>query len=827
MGLSQIQGIGGSPKAAKVVSPSQLETLLFQQPDIDALRAEDLINDVTKAGPWRFGYNHETNLTLENSGRWYTSANGAKIWVLKIQSKYAQTINLTFENLQIPKGNEMYVYNEDKSFILGSFTENHIYEGQLGTELVPGSVAIVEYYVEPENVNKTASLTINKVTHGYRTAGEFSAKAFGGSGNCNMNANCPDGVDWEQQKRGVVMLVSGSNGFCTGSMINNTANDGKPYVLTANHCYSNPATWIFRFNWESATCANPGSSPTFQSLSGAVLRSRRTPTDFCLVEITGGLENGTVPAAYNTFFSGWDNSGVNPTSTVGIHHPSGDIKKISFDDQASTPVQAMGSNEANSSWSVSWDRNTTTEGGSSGSPLFDQNGRIIGQLWGGGASCSNLSAPDYYGRVNQSWNPTGSTNAQQLKHWLDPSNSGATTTDGYDPNYVAVDNDGGVMSITSPTGTYCVDAMTPSVVIRNYGTATLTSLTLTYSSTGLSPQVYNWTGSLTTGQSATVALPAFTAADGSNTFTVTSSMPNGEPDENTANDVKVSNFTAMENALSFTVKIKTDCYGDESTWEILDLNNTVLYSGGPFSDNTETISTFCLPEGCYKFKMKDSYGDGMSTTSNPWAGCSATNVGYWVNYNGTDLVAMTTANFGTSVTHDFCLGAANPCDGAIDPTVTVSSTVSSGTNGTATVSASAGVAPYTYSWTGPNGYTSSNSAITGLVPGTYTVTVTDACDGEATQTIEVLSSVGISAIANGVFKVFPNPSEGRFTIEFNQLSGSTYSIHVMDLTGRTVYSTEGNELKKEINLKGVTTGKYILNVRTENGSFNQSIMIKN
>ena len=100
------------------------------------------------------------------------------------------------------------------------------------------------------------------------------------------------------------MLVSGSSGFCSGALINNTQNDGKPYVLTANHCYSNPANWIFRFNWQSESCSNPGTSPSFQSLSGAVLRSRRTPSDFCLVEITGGLVNGTVPLDYNPFSPG-------------------------------------------------------------------------------------------------------------------------------------------------------------------------------------------------------------------------------------------------------------------------------------------------------------------------------------------------------------------------------------------------------------------------------------------------------------------------------------------------------------------------------------------
>ena len=158
-----------------------------------------------------------------------------------------------------------------------------------------------------------------------------------------MNVNCNDGIPWQNQRNSALMLVSGSNGFCSGALINNTQNDGKPYVLTANHCYSNPASWIFRFNWQSSNCNNPGSSPSFVSLSGATLRAKRQPSDMCLVEITGGLQNGTVPLSYNPYFSGYNNSNTPATSAVSIHHPAGDIKKISFDDNPVSAVQAMGS----------------------------------------------------------------------------------------------------------------------------------------------------------------------------------------------------------------------------------------------------------------------------------------------------------------------------------------------------------------------------------------------------------------------------------------------------------------------------------------------------
>ena len=430
------QGDGGEPfydnsKSTSVV----MDARSFSQPDVAALKAEDAVSDAQKDSPWRFGFNNYTDFNFNNSGTWTDLANGGKVWQLSLTCEDALTVNLTFEDLIIPQGNEMYVFNPEKTFILGKFTSKHVYEGQLGTELVPGETVIIEYYVAPQNISAARDLTISTLTHGYRTAAEFQEKAFGSSGSCNMNSICPDGDPIRDEISSTIMLVSGSNGFCSAAVINNTENNGIPYVLTANHCYSNPASWIFRFKWASSTCNNPGSSPSFMSLSGAVLRARRTPSDFCLVEITGGLETPsgssipTIPSFYGAFFSGWDNSGTPPTSAHCVHHPSGDIKKISFDDNPLVSANGMGSSEPNSQWQLGWDRNTTTEPGSSGSPLFDQNGRIVGQLWGGGASCSQLSSPDYYGKLAVSWQTEADT-TKQLKHWLDPNNSGVETIDG-------------------------------------------------------------------------------------------------------------------------------------------------------------------------------------------------------------------------------------------------------------------------------------------------------------------------------------------------------------------------------------------------------------
>jgi lysyl endopeptidase len=650
------QGDGGTPKGQKVSANFKtMDSKTFVQPDIAALQAEDALVDGTGTAPWRFGFNNYTNLGLNNAGTWYDLPNGDKLWLLKVTCENALTVNLTFKETEITEGNELYVYNPDKSFILGKFSAYHTYEGVLGTELVPGNTAIVEYYVPQANANKIGNVTVGTVTHGYRTANEFMEKAFGSSGACNMNVNCTDGAAWTDQRNGAVMLVSGSSGFCSGSLINNTLNDGKPYVLTANHCYSNPASWIFRFNWQSTGCAN-GSNPSFVSLSGAVLRSRRTPSDFCLVEITGGLVGGTVPASYSPYFSGWDNSGTIPTSSVSIHHPSGDIKKIAFDDAAAAISQGMGSSEANSTWTVEWDRNTTTEGGSSGSPLFDQNKRIIGQLWGGGASCSNLSAPDYYGRVSSSWLPAGSTNSSQLKYWLDPNNAGAQFIDGYDPSGASsVAIDAGLNNPQGVSGTFCGAVVSPQITISNGGTTTLTSATITYGVDGDYSNSFPWTGSLAQYQTAVVTLPNMTLPAGNHTFNAQVTSPNGSTDENANNNLITSALTIVVNGQTVTLSLDLDCYASETSWELRDASNTVLYAESGYSDGTQGIITrdFCLPYGCYSFKLMDSYGDGLTN-------CSAGNGGngsYNITYNSEVVAELleANANFGFTNTKNFCI----------------------------------------------------------------------------------------------------------------------------------------------------------------------------
>ena len=660
------QGDGGLPKTFKeVVDYNKIDKRVFDEPNITALKIEDSLTDNSGTAPWRFGFNNNTNINITNSGTWINLPNGDRIWQLVVVCKNALTINLTFSQTLIPTGNELYVYNPSKDFILGKFTASHLYNGELGTELVPGEITIVEYFV-PKG-SSIGNVNICTVTHGYRTPNEFLLKAFGGSGACNVNVNCPEGAAWTQQRNSVVMLVSGSNGFCTGALINNTLNDGKPYVLTANHCYSNPATWIFRFQWESTSCINPSISPTFQSLSGAVLRAQGTPSDFCLVEITGGLVNGTVPAAYTPYFSGWDNTETISPSAVCIHHPSGDIKKIAIENNALIST-SFGGSPSNSHWGVlSWDLGVT-EPGSSGSPLFNQNRRIIGQLHGGASACGASVLSDEYGKVSVSWNPAGSTTSGQLKHWLDPNNTNASFVDGYDPsNAPTITLDAGLSNSAFIQTSLCGSNYIPNVTISNGRSQSVTTAVISYSIDGGTAQNYNWNGSLAQFQTQVINLPPVQLLPGNHTFSATVSQVNNGVDELSVNNATNTQFlvTAINQTSNLLkVTLLTDNYSSETYMEVLSSNGTVVWFQGnesfagtygtnntpgptdptsPLLDNTTYNWDVPLSlNDCYTFKIYDYYGDGLS-------GFIADGSLSLANHNNINFYTLSTPNFGAEL----------------------------------------------------------------------------------------------------------------------------------------------------------------------------------
>ncbi|MCC6961853.1 MAG: trypsin-like peptidase domain-containing protein, partial [candidate division Zixibacteria bacterium] len=420
---------GGTPPSFDKALRGDVPRLLMGSVDVPALLAEDAA-EAGKDVPFRFGYPFDVNYSLDNSGVWEDLPDGGRVWRITFASPGAYSINLIFSRYRLPEGAKLFVYNRDRTDLIGAFTaRNNKPHGEMATAPVRGDEITVEYY-EPADVVYDGEVTISRVVHAYRDIFKITKDAldFGSSGSCNNNVNCPEGAPWQKEKRAVAMvLLSNGTRYCSGSMVNNVRQDKTPYFLTANHCLGSSNTWIIMFNYESPTCANIN-GPTYMTVQGSTLKANWSTSDFGLL-----LLNETPPDSFKVTFNGWNNQNVNGDSAVGIHHPAGDIKKISFDYDFYESTDYLGStvNPSLSHWRIAvWD-DGTTEGGSSGSPLYNKYHQVIGQLHGGWAACNDLRA-DYYGKFSLSWTG-GGTAATRLRDWLDPDNTGATFVNTWDP----------------------------------------------------------------------------------------------------------------------------------------------------------------------------------------------------------------------------------------------------------------------------------------------------------------------------------------------------------------------------------------------------------
>ncbi len=423
------------------------QPVLIVLPPLDTalITRQDSINDLDKSMPWRYGIEMPVHLNMQQGGLWTTLPNGGKIWQATIQSRGAVNLSVIFNDFYLPKGARLQLYNQDKTDITRTYYNSENPDnGQLGTWFVEGDNLWIEYYQPPSTI-ETPRLQLTSVIHGYRMGRVNTllenSRGLNNAGACNYDVNCSIGSDFDTKKdlvkKAVALLNLGNGYLCSAALINNTLNDKTPYLLTANHCLDNsdPSLWAIRFNWVSPTpaCGTGEASGDLQTnftVSGAQLRASNSKSDFALVELFD-----KIPDSWDVAFAGWDNTDSDPLYEVGIHHPNGDIMKVCRDDSGATKVDANGTDV----WLIGggahgngdgWEIGTT-ESGSSGSPLFDENGRIIGQLYAGQSACDGLmnnNDYDIYGRFGVSW-AHGATADSRLMEWLDPTNSGHTTVE--------------------------------------------------------------------------------------------------------------------------------------------------------------------------------------------------------------------------------------------------------------------------------------------------------------------------------------------------------------------------------------------------------------
>ena len=433
--------------------PSFENRLSTDVPTIDLLKPsnseiEKIINEEDKNGSfYKFGLIIESDISPQTHGKWEELENGNRVWRLNVRIEGAKALGLYYDSFWIPSGGEFFVYNHDKSQILGAYTSsNNKSHGLFSNELIEGEFLTLEYH---QKGNSMPIIHINEISYCFRGVNNVFKKDindFGSSDDCQVNSDChPEGQIWRNEKRSACRInvrVGNTAGWCSGALINNTAENCTPYVLTADHCAwgtnsyataSDMSQWIFYFLYMSDFCEDPNSNPNSTSYAGCDLISSsgtgniNSTSDFYLIELEDALN-----PTHGLYLSGWNKNNSASNTGVSIHHPSGDIQKIST--YTVTPTTSGWNGGGSTHWRVKWAETTNghgvTEGGSSGSPLYNSQKQIIGDLSGGSSYCNFTNGRDLYGKLSYSWDQNGNSNNRKLKPWLDPTNSGVSSMNG-------------------------------------------------------------------------------------------------------------------------------------------------------------------------------------------------------------------------------------------------------------------------------------------------------------------------------------------------------------------------------------------------------------
>lgn len=632
-----------------LVSGSEVPMLSFDKPsDID-----ELINaEAVKGQIYNFGKFVVCDITSQSDGKW-TDVDGGRVWSLAIHAEDAKGLSLYYDDFWIPSGGELYIYNPSQSQKIGPFTtKNNHSSGVFATELIYGDMLILEYF-QPYFQTEDLKLSINRFAYAYRDISGGELSGYNSSDDCQVNANCSEGDAWENQKKSVCRIQIGSGwnvGLCSGALVNNTLNNCTPYVLSADHCFSGGDISdnglnqsIFYFNYRSSNCSNSVPNNTY-SITGCskVANSGGEGNvgdpDFFLVELNSDPD-------FDPYFSGWNRSNTAATSGVSIHHPSGDIMKISTFTNNLTSSSGLGFGFDNTThWQVQWSGTNNgygvTEGGSSGSPIYNQNALLVGVLTGGSSFCDATNQTDIYGKLWHGWDQFSNSTSEQLKPWLDPANT----------------------NVISLNGLYCNQSAVVTAAFNSSETNVCLNSSVTFSSLSSGEiSSYQWQFNGGTPSS----------ANGPGPHTINYSSPGNYDVSLSVSGTENTDEYAMNNYISVSpnlveLEFLPDCYGEETSWELQNANGQTLYSvssgyypGGnnaqDMEENPQSVTEdWCLLDGCYKFIVEDEYGDGLYGSQHTCEFDGDFTI-YDDNSNVLADLNVLNSDFGEEITLEFCV----------------------------------------------------------------------------------------------------------------------------------------------------------------------------
>ena len=776
---------------SKLELSKEVPTLALQTPDLGILAAEDILRD--KQGVlYRIGVALPAHLTPQNAGHWTTNADGSRTWQIVISAPGAEALSYLFEKFVLHGGSTLRIQNLGGQDVHPVLTSADVEAHQMQNAALCGGSKHVLTLTEPAYTTPS-EIYIDRVMYNYRSTGFEVEEKINESDPCEVNVNCsPVGDAWQDEKRGVarIYVVEGNQaGWCSGSLINNTAQDCKPYFLTALHCgvsatAANMNQWKFYFRYEAAACTNPTTVGSLASyfvtgclrIADAADGGGNSGSDFLLVKLGNANNENTVinnlkSANLNAYWNGWNASTSPTTGGVSIHHPAGDIKKIST--FSGNTVSTQWGTATGSHWRVTWTANANghgvTEGGSSGSPLFDNTGNIIGTLTGGSSYCTALSAPDQYGKMAFHWTNNGTTAIEQLKPWLDPANLNVLVF-------------GGSADPCTPT--------TPVAPVANFvasatSVAPATTVSFTDLSTGI-PTSWAWSVSPATGWSYAGGSNASTQNPqivfnivGQYTVSLTATNAQGSDVETKNNYIVVAQVTGP-----CTASAVCDEYIAAVSFNTI--NNTSACGNNGYTDFTGT-STSLAQGTAYTLTITPAIVNNTQA-----AAYTNDEIAAWIDFNNDfdfndagEQVAYVLVATGWVNTFNVSIPLASST-GPVRMRVRIS-----------------------YQ---PDG------AITPCGPASY---------GETEDyTINITSGAGLNDNPLGLVQMYPNPAQDLVYIDLKNL-GENGLIEILDVNGKILSQTTG--IAGQINTVGIAqlaNGLYHVRMSANGQQFTQRL-IKN
>lgn len=397
-------------------------------------------------GPLQIGVGRDIAATADAAalGRlldWTRLPDGTQVAALSFAAEGARALRLGVQVGHVPPGAMLRFYSDPDSDVVEMTAEEiragyrsqraagvpEAEAGRVWGPDTPGAVSTLELHLPAGTDPGRLQLAVPQLSQLSQTVAEAVQRKdvsdIGASGSCHVDVAC---TRHDSESRAVAKMLytkGGGTFLCSGTLVNDSAGSLTPYFLTAAHCIDDGASasslityWFFR----AAACDASGrlDRDMVRLTGGASLLEVHYPSDMALLRLRSDPPPRVV---YAGSYFGPD--AVPGVSVLGVHHPSGDVQKVSEGGIRAYASCIVINNETRCSVSpqegdmlqVIWNRGST-EGGSSGSALFASAGGtqyVVGTLFAGNASCRNPDGSDFYGRYEPAF-------AASLQRWLWP-----------------------------------------------------------------------------------------------------------------------------------------------------------------------------------------------------------------------------------------------------------------------------------------------------------------------------------------------------------------------------------------------------------------------